>query len=154
MKLKLKIWPAIALALLIAVPCLHAYAGSLEEEILQYTNAYRKSKGKPPLKMYDLASVQAETHARNMAAQKTGFGHSGFEARIDKIRKREKAFVAAAAENVAYGQSSAKEVVDGWIKSARHRKNMLGNYNHIGVGVAKSRKGQLYFVQIFIRTDN
>jgi uncharacterized protein YkwD len=60
-------------------------------------------------------------------------------------------FMAASAENVAYGQLSAKAVVDGWLKSAPHKKNIEGNYNLTGIGLAKDRKGVIYFTQIFLR---
>ncbi len=40
-----------------------------------------------------------------------------------------------AGENIAKGQSSAEEVVDGWMNSPGHRENMLSDdFTHIGVG--------------------
>jgi uncharacterized protein YkwD len=84
-----------------------------------------------------------------MANGRTAFGHDGFEARIEDISKK-MGRVTAAAENVAYGNLSSEAVVDGWIKSPGHRKNMLGNFTLIGIGTAKGKGNIVYFTQIFI----
>lgn len=125
-------------------------AGSFEQDILFYTNRYRSAKGRPALQLNKEASRQAKSHSRDMASHRTAFGHNGFEGRVQRIRKKE-GFIASSAENVAYGDLTAKEVVDGWIKSTPHRKNILGNYTEIGIGVAKGSKGVLYYTQIFIK---
>jgi len=84
-----------------------------------------------------------------MASGRTGFGHEGFEERVATISKT-KGRVAGAAENVAYGTLDAEAVVNGWIKSPGHRKNMLGDYNLIGIGAAD--KGRItFFTQVFIK---
>ena len=126
------------------------YAGSLEDAILKYTNEYRQSKGKPALQRNAAAADQAENHSRNMASGRTAFGHSGFSERVKAVSRRS-GKISAAAENVAYGQPDAESVVKGWIKSKQHRKNMLGNYNQIGIGVAKNKNGTLYFTQLFLK---
>lgn len=123
--------------------------GNLEEQILYYTNKFRQSKGLTPLEMNATINQQAEQHSRDMASGRTGFGHEGFEERVDVVTKKV-GRVAAAAENVAYGTLDAEAVVNGWIKSPGHRKNMLGNYNLIGIGAAK--KGKItFFTQVFIK---
>ncbi len=48
----------------------------------------------------------------------------------------------------------ARKVVDGWMNSAGHRKNLLGNYTHLGCGVSKisfDKDGipEIYFAQNF-----
>lgn len=138
------------LLLLLSCGMRYSYAGSLEEDILKYTNEYRRSKGKPALQTDPAATTQAAQHSRNMAKGKTAFGHDGFKERVDAV-SRKSGPVSAAAENVAYGQLDAEQVVKGWIKSKVHRKNMLGDYNRIGIGAAKSRDGTLYFTQLFIK---
>ncbi len=123
--------------------------GDVEEDILHYVNKFRKSKGLPALKMNETISVEARSHSKAMANGRTGFGHNGFEDRIDDISKK-LGRVNGAAENVAYGNLSAEAVVDGWIKSPGHRKNMLGNFNLIGIGTARGKGNIVYFTQIFI----
>lgn len=136
--------------ILLLASSVSTFASSIEKEILRYTNEFRRSKGKSILIMENTINVQAENHSRNMAKGKTPFGHRGFKDRVSAI-KSETGFISAAAENVAYGNMSAKEVVQGWINSPTHRKNLLGNYTHIGIGVAGNKNGRLYFTQLFIK---
>lgn len=122
----------------------------LEEGILYYTNQFRKSKGLPPLQLSEVASVEANRHSRDMANGRMGFGHAGFDERIRSISKAV-GRISSAAENVAYGQMNARSVVDGWIKSPPHRRNMLGDYSYVGIGTARGRGGLIYFTEIFYK---
>ncbi|WP_143310454.1 CAP domain-containing protein [Chitinophaga vietnamensis] len=124
--------------------------GNLEEQILYYTNKFRQSKGLKPLQLDESISVQARRHSRNMANGSTGFGHEGFENRVAIITKQ-MGRVGAAAENVAYGTLDAEQVVQGWINSPGHRRNMLGDYNLIGIGTAKGNGRITFFTQVFIK---
>lgn len=126
--------------------------GNMEESILRYVNDHRRSKGLATLQMSNVASEQAYQHSKNMATGKTGFGHEGFEQRVQVIKQAMGvSYMSASAENVAYGQLSADAVVKGWINSAPHRKNMEGNYTLTGIGLYKDRKGVIYFTEIFLR---
>jgi uncharacterized protein YkwD len=126
-----------------------AAGANMDEQILYYTNKFRESKGKQPLKLDALISQQARRHSRDMANGSTGFGHEGFEERVANVSKK-MGRVAAAAENVAYGTLDAEAVVNGWIKSPGHRKNLLGDYTLIGIGTAD--KGRItFFTQVFIK---
>ena len=54
------------------------------------------------------------------------------------------------AENIAAGQKSPENVVDAWMKSDGHRKNILNpDYCNIGVGVYQGATGKLNWVQLF-----
>ena len=97
--------------------------------------------------MNDELNELAEKHSKNMASGKVAFGHDGFQVRTEKVRK--KLNDALVAENVAYGQFGGKEVVEQWKKSSGHRANILGKYKYIGIGIAKSKNGMIYFTQIF-----
>ncbi|MPM72347.1 hypothetical protein SDC9_119320 [bioreactor metagenome] len=56
-----------------------------------------------------------------------------------------------AGENIAMGQKTPAEVVNAWMNSQGHRENILNsNFTDIGVGVAKSSNGTLYWTQMFI----
>lgn len=123
--------------------------GKLVQDILYYTNQFRASKGLPPLKLESYCCMLAAKHSKNMATGRTGFGHEDMEVRMDAASLK-LGGVKGAAENVAYGTLDAKGVVDGWIKSPGHRKNMLGDYNLIGIGTAD--KGKItFFTQFFIK---
>ena len=57
----------------------------------------------------------------------------------------------AAGENIAMGQTSPEQVMNGWMNSEGHRKNILSpNFTQIGVGIAKNAEGRLYWTQQFI----
>ena len=121
----------------------------LIKDILYYTNEFRASKGLPPLKLESYCSQLAQKHSENMAAGKVPFGHDQFEIRNDAVTLKFHG-VSGVGENVAYGTLDAKGVVDGWIKSPGHRRNMLGDFNMIGIGAAP--KGRItYFTQFFVK---
>lgn len=122
----------------------------IEKDILYYINQHRKSMGLNSLSMLKEASTEAIQHSVDMAKRKTGFGHEGFEKRVKHIAEKTGAY-AAAAENVAYGKLNAQQVVEGWLNSPGHRKNIEGDFTFTGVGTATDRDGVTYFTQIFIR---
>ncbi|MGF1493684.1 MAG: CAP domain-containing protein [Microcoleaceae cyanobacterium] len=125
----------------------------LEKLTHQKVNEYRASKNLPPLEFSAQISQQSRIHSQAMAEGKVAFSHAGFEQRAEKLSQpipyRE------IAENVAYNSgysNPAAEAVEGWIDSSGHRKNMEGNYNLTGIGIAKNSAGEYYFTQIFIRS--
>ncbi len=119
-----------------------------ENNILFYVNDYRSRKGLPALQMNGDISSQAEKHSIDMATKKVGFGHDGFEDRV-KIISKKIGNIHSSAENVAYGNLSPKEVVDIWLKSPGHRKNIEGNYTLTGIGIATGKDNIIFFTQIF-----
>ena len=121
------------------------------EEVLKYTNQFRKSKGLKALELRDDLNAIARKHSEDMASGRRRFGHDGYDLRVSKIKKTIKPCDGYVAENVAYGASNGKEAVDIWKKSSAHRKNMLGDYIYIGIGTARNKKGVIYYTQIFVR---
>ena len=120
------------------------------EDILHFVNLHRKSKGLKPLVMNAFESSVALQHSRNMASGKTPFGHKGMDARIKTIGK-ELGPLSAAGENVAYGSMSAEEVVDGWLHSPGHKRNIEGDFSLTGIACAKDKKGMIYYTEIFTK---
>jgi uncharacterized protein YkwD len=123
---------------------------SMEESILELINKYRKSKGLGILKMHVAISDESKKHSANMANNKVPFSHEGFNSRAKKLETKIPG-MKSVAENVAYGQRSAKEVVEDWIKSPGHKMNIEWNYTQTGIGIAANKKGVLYYTQIFVR---
>ena len=122
---------------------------SLEAEILIHVNKYRRSKGLSALQMNSVIRTEAEKHSMNMATGRTSFSHSGFSTRVKRISNK-LGVVSKSAENVAYGYMSAKQVVNGWLHSPGHKKNIEGKFTLTGIGVAKDRTGTLFFTQVFV----
>ena len=123
---------------------------SMSSDILRYVNEHRRKIGLKPLQGNSFISSVALDHSRDMLAGRTPFGHDGFRGRIDRIRKHNGP-VRVAAENVASGPMSAREVVDGWLHSPGHRRNIEGDFVLTGIGLAKRKDGMIYFTQIFTR---
>lgn len=121
---------------------------SLIDDVLSQTNKFRKSKGLPALIIKPELNAIAQKHSSNMATGKVGFGHGGFSKRNNMAAKAIRP-LKSFAENVAYGATSAKEVVAMWKNSSGHRRNMLGRYKYIGIGTAKDRRGRIYYTQVF-----
>ena len=120
----------------------------LANDVLKYTNEYRKSKGLKELTMKDDLNSLARKHSEDMASGRLSFGHSDYDQRVAKVKKVYGTSIVA--ENVAYGARDAKEVFSLWKKSTGHRKNMLGNYKYIGIGTAKTKRGVIYYTEIFV----
>jgi len=54
------------------------------------------------------------------------------------------------AENVALGYPNAETVVEGWMNSSGHRRNILdAGVVETGIGIARSSAGGLYYCQVF-----
>ncbi len=122
---------------------------TMQKEILYYVNQHRKSMGLNGLVLITEATAQALQHSTDMADGKTAFGHDGFDERIDNISKKT-GLCTASAENVARGQLTAKEMVDMWLKSPGHKRNIEGNYTLTGIGAFRSADGEIFCTQIFL----
>lgn len=125
---------------------------AIEDEIVRLVNQQRGWNGLGPLAQDWQASRVARYKSEDMIA-KNYFAHisptygSPF-LMMENFGLR----FSAAAENIAYGQTSAKAVMDVWMNSAGHKANILNkSFTHIGVGVAKKANGTLYFTQMFLK---
>ena len=121
----------------------------LQQSVLDYVNQYRKTKGLAPLKMMPLITTEALKHSKNISTGRVEFGHDGFEGRADRLMNQIEQSNAIA-ENVAYGKFSAQEVVNRWIASPGHKRNIEGKFTLTGVGIVRRADGYLFFTQIFI----
>ena len=122
---------------------------TMESDILKYVNEDRVAHGLSPLQMNELESSLAAKHSLDMSSGKVKFGHDGFNTRAKTIQKALGS--AEIGENVAEGSMTAREVVDGWLHSPGHKKNIEGNFTLTGIGYAADKKGNIYFTQIFSR---
>lgn len=125
-------------------------ATGFEADILALINKHRRARGLAALQTHPAMTEEARRHSMAMATNRVAFGHAGFNIR-SKIVQSKIPGTNAVAENVAYGSNSAKEVVDGWLNSSGHKKNIEGKYKYTGIGVARDKSGRLFFTQIFAR---
>jgi uncharacterized protein YkwD len=122
-----------------------------DKEILDAVNAHRASIGLNPLVHDDFLWQVANTHSENMANGSVPFGHDGLTERYEQVVAE--SGNGSFAENVANGQGSAVEVVESWLGSIGHKKNIEGNYSMTGLSAIKSSDGKWYYTQIFFKPN-
>jgi uncharacterized protein YkwD len=120
--------------------------------VVELTNVERGRGGLAPLSASDRLIQAAQLHAEQMA--KLGrLNHVLMDAiyprpedRLAAVAYRWQAF----AENVAFGQRTPTEVVEGWMRSPGHRANIMNAvYTELGIGYARDENNKPYWVQVF-----
>jgi uncharacterized protein YkwD len=141
-------------ALLVAEPAADWFArgtaglrdlGRVRAEILAAVNAERKKAGAAPLKPNARLDQAAQRHAQDMLARHY-FAHESPEGHTVRERARDAGYDwRAIGENIAEGQFTVDEVMDSWMKSPDHRRNILDRgFTELGVGLAlgKGKNGE------------
>jgi uncharacterized YkwD family protein/spore coat assembly protein SafA len=125
---------------------------TLESQVLTLVNRERSSRGLAPLKMNWEVQRCARMKSQDMI-NKGYFDHqSPTYGSPFKMMESFGIHFSAAGENIAYGQTTAQQVMTAWMNSSGHRANILSPiYTQIGVGAAKKSNGTLYWTQMFIK---
>lgn len=135
-------------------PNLSAAAISLNTEALQMVNQQRQQGCRcgnqnmppvPPLSRNNVLVITADEHAKDMEQmnrmQHTGSDGSDSGTRLTRNGYRWR----AVGENIARGQTSISQVVNGWFDSPGHCRNLMSaNFTEFGM----ARSG-LYWAQVF-----
>ncbi|WP_246188290.1 CAP domain-containing protein [Metabacillus lacus] len=119
-----------------------------ESKVIELTNAERAKEGLPKLQADEEVSNVAQEKSNDMQ-QNQYFSHNSptFGSPFDMMRDFGVTYKTAG-ENIAMGQRSPEEVVQAWMDSEGHRKNIMnGDFTHIGVG--HTEEGN-YWTQMFI----
>ncbi|MGE3822376.1 MAG: CAP domain-containing protein [Isosphaeraceae bacterium] len=108
-------------------------------------NRIREEADLPPLTRNPRLDAAARAHAQDMAARRE-MTHEGADGSVaaERIDRQGYPF-RNAGENVARGQRSVEQVMDGWMNSPGHRKNILGKYSEIGLAVVHDDEGTPYW---------
>lgn len=125
---------------------------NFEREVIRLTNNERTQRGLQPLKANWQLSRVARYKARDMR-DKGYFSHNSptYGSPFDMMKQFNISY-SYAGENIAMGQPTPRAVVDAWMKSPGHRRNILNpHYTQIGVGFAKGGSGRYYWSQMFIK---
>jgi uncharacterized protein YkwD len=122
-----------------------------QETLLNLVNAERQRVGASPLVLNSSLTVAAQGHAQDMANTRrlshTGSNGSTMRSRIDATRYP----WSTIGENVAMGQTTPAAVMEAWMNSPGHRRNILNpNFTELGLGYAQGG-GRPYWVQVFAR---
>ncbi|NIK11621.1 CAP domain-containing protein [Alkalibacillus almallahensis] len=122
----------------------------LEEEVHKLVNEKRAEHDLNRLEFSEEASVVAREKSRDMAVNNY-FAHESptYGSPFDMMDEFGLTY-RQAGENLAKGQRTAEEVMEGWMNSEGHRENILHeDFTHIGVGYVKDG-GQTYWTQMFV----
>jgi uncharacterized protein YkwD len=113
--------------------------------VIALVNDQRAKAGVPALRFDPALARAAHAHAADMVARDY-FDHVSPDGKRFSDRAAAAGYQGfATGENIAQGQRSAAEVMNGWMNSAGHRRNILSSgSNEIGVGVVERT-----WVQVF-----
>lgn len=120
------------------------------DEVVTLTNAERAQHGLGPLTAHARLSAIAQTHSEDMV-RRSFFSHRNPDGKQVWHRATAMGYpYRKIAENIAAGQRSAAEVVQGWMDSPGHRANILdGELTQIGVGYAEGGRYGTTWTQVF-----
>lgn len=147
----------LALAVLIILTCatsadawpIDEKLSSEEQTLLDLTNRERRLKNLPALSVHPQLMKAAREHAANMAKQQKLDHQLDGKDLANRLKTLEYAF-SEAGENIAHKAGSVRLVMKKWMDSEDHRNNILSEeFVEIGLGMAKSEKGEYYWVQVF-----
>jgi len=120
------------------------------DELVCAVNKFRASQGRPPLGYNVRVCNACLVHSQDMSTHRSMI-HDGSDGSSPGVRmERQGLNCHGWAENIADGYNSVDDVMDAWINSPGHRKNLLGDYNV----VCGARVGS-YWTQDFAKlSDN
>ena len=136
----------VALSLLAFAPIASADADS-ETEFLSKINSTRASHGLDALQLDDGLRSYARSHTEDMAAAGEIYHSSG-----EELKAAAGPGWSGIAENVGKGQSPAS-LHNAFMASPGHKRNILGDYNYVGIGT-DTRGGSLYVTVVFVGRDD
>ncbi|PKR79383.1 hypothetical protein CEY16_03175 [Halalkalibacillus sediminis] len=125
---------------------------SFEKEVFHLVNERREEHGLEPLKYdFELANVAREK-SRDMRDSEYFAHESPNYGPPHEMINQFDIPNSGSAENIAAGQRTPEEVMEGWMNSDGHRANILHeDLTHIGVGYTQGGPYRTYWTQMFVR---
>lgn len=118
-------------------------------QVVRLTNAERREAGCPALTV-DGHLVTASLRQSNYMARTRLFSHVWQDGSTFVDRSEDSGYRQPAGENIAWGYRSAPEVMEAWMASPGHRRNILNcKAKSFGAGVAFAADGTPYYTQVF-----
>ena len=122
---------------------------SFEAQTKDLVNTERTKKNLNILSFSKKATISSRKHSEDMMI-KNYFDHTNKDNKSPFDRMEAEGIdYKSAGENIAAGQSSAIYAHHAWMNSLGHRKNILGDYKYIGVGVIFGGHYNIYYTQNF-----
>lgn len=125
-----------------------ANVNQLATEIAAGLNQSRRANGAAPLRFNRQLGQAAMVHACDML-ENNFFDHRGSDGSNSQARVQNAGYRdCIVAENIAWGYPRSEQIVNGWLNSPGHRRNMLHpRVEEFGVGITQGPKGP-YWVLI------
>jgi uncharacterized protein YkwD len=126
---------------------------AIRRKMLALVNRERSSRRLPPLRESGILDAAAQAHADDMI-RRSFYSHENPDGASALDRAHGAGYLpVVVGENIAEGQSSVEEVMQGWMESPRHRGEILSStMKEIGMGVAFGKNGrgwEIVWVQNF-----
>jgi uncharacterized protein YkwD len=131
-----------------AAPAAHADSSARGDvaDLIARTNTIRQEAGCDPVEVDARLRSVAQQHASDMA-RRGYLEHEDSDGESSDERIASTGYTSVTGENLAHGYASAAEVVDVWMRSAEHRRNIEDcAFTHVGVGYVPNGH---YWVQDF-----
>lgn len=123
----------------------------IEREVIDLTNKERAKNGLSKLKANTKLAEVAQAKSDDML-ENGYFSHNSpnYGSPFQMMQEFGVSYQSAA-ENIAAGQQSAEKVVQDWMNSPGHRRNIMnGELTHIGIGYSTGGSQGTYWTQMFI----
>lgn len=118
------------------------------EQVVALVNAERAKAGLEAVTIDTGVTAAANVRAKEIRQK---FAHTRPDgSSFSSALKEQGVSFRGSGENIAWGQKSPEQVMNGWMNSDGHRANILNkNYKNIGVGYYQDENGVNYWVQLF-----
>lgn len=124
---------------------------AFQTEVVRLVNVERAKNGLGALSIDSTLMKTATVKSQDMA-RNNYFSHTSptYGSPFDLMKQYGVSY-RTAGENIAMGQTSPAQVMNGWMNSPGHRANILnGSYTKIGVGAVQNSNGTYYWTQHFV----
>ncbi|MDP5362294.1 MAG: CAP domain-containing protein [Paracoccaceae bacterium] len=126
-----------------------ANVNALATEIAAGVNASRRANGQAPLRFSPTLGRAAMGHACDMLVNNF-FDHRGSDGSSSQVRVQKAGYNdCIVAENIAWGYPRSEQIIDGWMNSPGHRRNMLHpRIEEFGVGITQGPRGPYWVLVV------
>ena len=121
-------------------------------DMLARVNAERAATGAPPLLRDPRLDEAAQHHAEDMLLR-SYYNHISPDGTTPTTRVRKSGYAGrVVAENIARGPVAVEEVMNNWMGSSGHRRNLLlPTFTHLGIGVVVGRNPAMRDTVIWVQ---
>ncbi len=138
---------AARLAVPVASPPPVSQSEAAGRALVEMLNAERARRGLSAVSWHGQVAAAASAHSADMAGSRR-MSHTGTDGSNAGQRLERTGFVWGSwAENVGAGYPNATAMFDGWMTSAGHRENMLGQFRYVGVAAIEGG-GAIYWTLV------